>query len=146
MTEWRTKGDGSVEPAKHQLKGGGKTTPLVDGEPDRLMCSNPDTLGNPGWDRARRARYAWIKSNIRPVIATGDLADEDLAALPPVARTKAKELAAECRRLYDAGEMALARHLAEESGAIIEGMLPADWSPPASEDDPRALAARIGRR
>lgn len=147
--KWNADKAGGARPATHQGKyGDGGATRLTESTDLPLAgASNPTPHALPGWDKARRARNEWVKANVRPMLAVNQLSEEDLAALPPAVRAKAKELAAECGSLRAEGYQAHAQALAEESAAILEGMLPEDWSPPhhADEDDPAALAALIPR-
>ena len=148
MAKHERDGMGRFVPTKKELRGGGGTTDLGElmGRPAGVkpLATNP-TKSNPGWDDARQARRKWIAENVTPMLALDQLSDDDLAALPPAVRTKAKELAAQAGALRSEGSQARAALLAEEAAVVLEGMLPEGWDIPASTDDPAELARLIGR-
>ena len=143
---------GQFEPEKKELRGGaaGGTTDLGEllGRPAGVkpQANNPTTRSTPGWDDSRQARRKWLAENVTPMLALDQLSDEDLAALPPAARTKAKELASQAGALRAEGSQARAALVAEEAAVILEGMLDDSWSPPADLESPADLADQIRRR
>ena len=143
MSDWRQRNiGGPIEPEQHRPAHRAQQHDPVAPERGQERTSYGN-FKDPEEQEARRRRTEWLKGHVRPMIALGQLDEDDLQALPPAARAKAEELVAECARLHESGANAQAQYLAEESAAILEGVLPKGWEPPRDADDPEAVADRI---